>query len=136
MSTEHMKSTADYFEQILARVLSVQDTLAKDLNHFSDRDWSRVCQFNSALPKAHDRCIHEVIHEQVRIRPESEAVCAWDGSLTYRDLDFLSSQVAYHLNAHGVGPETCVALCFNKSVSEHLINRHPVAMTYGADCIL
>ncbi|PWY83154.1 nonribosomal peptide synthase Pes1 [Aspergillus sclerotioniger CBS 115572] len=115
MSTEHMKSIADYFEQILARVLSAQDTLAKDLNHFSDRDWSRVCKFNSAIPTAHDRCIHEVIHEQVLIRPESEAVCAWDGSLTYRDLDLLSSQVAYRLYAHGVGPETCVALCFNKS---------------------
>ncbi|RAK95786.1 nonribosomal peptide synthase Pes1 [Aspergillus ibericus CBS 121593] len=115
MSTEHMKSIADYFEQILARVLSLEDTLTRDLNHFSDRDWSRVCKFNSALPEAHDRCIHEVIQEQVLIRPESEAVCAWDGSLTYRDLDLLSSQVAYHLHAHGVGPETCVALCFNKS---------------------
>ncbi|PYI12597.1 non-ribosomal peptide synthetase [Aspergillus sclerotiicarbonarius CBS 121057] len=115
MSTEHMKSIADYFEQILARVLSVQDTLTRDLNHFSDRDWLRVCKFNSALPEAHNRCIHEVIHEQVLIRPESEAVCAWDGSLTYRDLDLLSSQLAYHLYSHGVGPETCVALCFNKS---------------------
>ncbi|GKZ38792.1 nonribosomal peptide synthase, partial [Aspergillus brasiliensis] len=115
MSTEHMKSVADYFEQILSRVLSAEDTAARDLNHFSDRDWSRVCKFNSTIPEAHDRCIHEVIHEQVLSCPESEAVCAWDGSLTYRDLDILSSQVAYHLHAHGVGPETCVALCFNKS---------------------
>ncbi|KAL3261959.1 hypothetical protein ABHI18_003269 [Aspergillus niger] len=115
MSTEHMKSVADYFEQILSRVLSAEDTAARDLNHFSDRDWSRVCNFNSTIPQAHDRCIHEVIHEQVLARPGSEAVCAWDGSLTYQDLDLLSSQVAYHLQAHGVGPETCVALCFNKS---------------------
>ncbi|GLA80039.1 nonribosomal peptide synthase [Aspergillus tubingensis] len=115
MSTEHMKSVADYFEQILSRVLSAEDTAARDLNHFSDRDWSRVCNFNSTTPQAHDRCIHEVIHEQVLARPESEAVCAWDGSLTYQDLDVLSSQLAHHLHAHGVGPETCVALCFNKS---------------------
>ncbi|PWY81945.1 nonribosomal peptide synthase Pes1 [Aspergillus heteromorphus CBS 117.55] len=114
-SMEHMKSIADYFEQILARVLSEDDSPAKDLNHFSDRDWSRVCKFNAVLPEAHDRCIHEVINEQVLLRPDDEAVCAWDGSLTFRDLDLLSSQVAYHLYEQGVRPETCVALCFDKS---------------------
>ncbi|PYH46246.1 nonribosomal peptide synthase Pes1 [Aspergillus saccharolyticus JOP 1030-1] len=115
MSTEHVKCVADYFEQILSRVLSPEDTAASDLNHFSDRDWARVCRFNSSMPVAYDRCIHEVIQEQVLTRPESEAVCAWDGSLTYKDLDLLSSQVAYQLYAQGVRPETCVALCFNKS---------------------
>ncbi|RAL11456.1 nonribosomal peptide synthase Pes1 [Aspergillus homomorphus CBS 101889] len=88
LSTEHVKCVADYFEQILARVLSAEDTAANDLTHFSDRDWARVCRFNSAMPVAYDRCIHEVIQEQVLVRPESEA---------------------------GVRPETCVALCFDKS---------------------
>lgn len=132
MSTEHMKSVADYFEQILSRVLSAEDTAARDLNHFSDRDWSRVCNFNSTTPQAHDRCIHEVIHEQVLARPESEAVCAWDGSLTYQDLDVLSSQLAHHLHAHGVGPETCVALCFNKSVSQP----SEIVMAFWPGCVI
>ncbi|PYH90319.1 nonribosomal peptide synthase Pes1 [Aspergillus ellipticus CBS 707.79] len=115
ISMEHMKSIADYFEQILAAVLSKDDSATKDLDHFSDRDWSRVCNFNSRLPVEHDRCIHEVIQDQALLRPESEAVCAWDGSLTYKELDRLSSQVAYYLYAQGVRPETCVALCFDKS---------------------
>lgn len=132
MSTEHMKSVADYFEQILSRLLSAEDTAARDLNHFSDRDWSRVCKFNSTTPQAHDRCIHEVIHEQVLARPESEAVCAWDGSLTYQDLDVLSSQLAHHLHAHGVGPETCVALCFNKSVSQP----SEIVMAFWPGCVI
>ncbi|RAH74069.1 nonribosomal peptide synthase Pes1 [Aspergillus aculeatinus CBS 121060] len=115
ISTEHVRCVADYFEVILAHLLSATDIAVKDVSHLSDRDWARICRFNSAMPESYDRCIHEVIQEQVLVRPDSEAVCAWDGSLTYRDLDLLSSQVAYHLFAQGVRPETCVALCFDKS---------------------
>lgn len=124
ISTEHVRCVADYFEVILAHLLSATDIAVKDVSHLSDRDWARICRFNSAMPESYDRCIHEVIQEQVLVRPDSEAVCAWDGSLTYRDLDLLSSQVAYHLFAQGVRPETCVALCFDKSVSCYLSKRY------------
>jgi non-ribosomal peptide synthetase component F len=42
-------------------------------------------------------------------------VCAWDGDLTYGELDALSSALAEHLAERGVGPEVFVPLCFEKS---------------------
>ncbi|KAK3360589.1 non-ribosomal peptide synthetase [Lasiosphaeria hispida] len=62
-----------------------------------------------------ERCIHHVIADQVHQRPDAEAVCAWDGSLTYHHLDAISSRLAAQLVQLGVRPETLVPLCFNKS---------------------
>jgi non-ribosomal peptide synthetase component F len=112
----HMKSIACYFEQVLDQAAFNQGIAVADTVCFSERDWSRICKSNSTIPQTHDRCIHEVIQEQGRLHPQREAVCAWDGSLTFEDLDHLASKVAYHLQCNGVGPETLVALCFDKSV--------------------
>jgi non-ribosomal peptide synthetase component F len=117
MSLEHMKSMSSYFQQTLTRVLAVDDIAVSNMKGISESDLSRISKYNSAALESYDRCIHEVIYEQALLRPEGEAVCAWDGSLTYRELELLASQLAYHLQAQGVGPEVRVALCFDKSVS-------------------
>ena len=117
MSAEQIKSMSNYFQQTLTRALEADDTVVSKLNGVLESDWTRICKFNAVTPESHDRCIHEIIQEQTLLQPESEAVCSWDGSLTYRELDQLASQLAYHLQAQGVGPEVRVALCFDKSVS-------------------
>ena len=49
--------------------------------------------------------------------PESTAILSWDGTLTYRELEHLSSRLAYHLiNKHNVGPHVTIPLCFEKSM--------------------
>lgn len=116
MSGEQMKSVANIFEQMLVRVLASENTAISQLNLFSENDWQRVCKWNSHTPQLYDRCIHEAIHDQALSGPDREAVCAWDGSLTYGELDELASKLACHLRMQGVGPEVRVALCFDKSV--------------------
>lgn len=115
---EQMKSIAHVFEQLLAKILAKDDTPVRVLEHFTDKDWQRICRWNASLPENYERCIHEAIEEQAILQPENEAICAWDGSLTFSELDQLASVLACHLQAHGVGPEVRVALCFEKSVSD------------------
>ncbi|QMW46378.1 hypothetical protein G4B11_009833 [Aspergillus flavus] len=115
MSTEHIISMSNYFQQTLTRVLVADDMIVSKLRGIVGSDWDRIYKFNAVTPETHDRCIHEIIHEQALLQPESEAVCAWDGSLSYRELDLLASQLAYYLQVQGVGPEVRVALCFDKS---------------------
>lgn len=112
-----MESVARYFEYLLHQTLESEETAVKDAACFLEHDLSRICKINSALPESSDRCIHDVIQEKARLHPRLEAVCAWDGDLTYEELDDLASRLAYHLRTHGVGPEARVALCFEKSVS-------------------
>ncbi|KAL6239813.1 hypothetical protein BDW75DRAFT_236072 [Aspergillus navahoensis] len=115
ISATQMESVARYFEHLLDQVLYSHDTVALDAGCFLEHDWARICEFNSVMPETCDRCIHDVIGEQARLHPQREAVCAWDGSLTYGELDGLASELAYRLKAHGVLPESLVALCFDKS---------------------
>ncbi|KAJ5107519.1 hypothetical protein N7456_004194 [Penicillium angulare] len=115
MSGEQMKSVANIFEAILAKALSTENPAISQLNLFSENDWQRIQKWNSHTPKLYDRCIHDAIRDQVTRGPDREAVCAWDGSLTYRELDVLASKLACHLRMQGVGPEARVALLFDKS---------------------
>jgi hypothetical protein len=117
MSGDQMKSVSNIFEQFLAKILSSENTAISQLNLFSENDWQRIRKWNSTIPQIYDRCIHEAIHDQMLSGREREAVCAWDGRLTYAELDHQASKLAYHLRMQGVGPETRVALCFDKSVS-------------------
>ncbi|KAE8357699.1 hypothetical protein BDV27DRAFT_164284 [Aspergillus caelatus] len=60
-------------------------------------------------------CIHEAILGNRARNPDLLAVSAWDGDLTYLDLDRLSSLLAKYLCASGLPPKTIVPLCFEKS---------------------
>ncbi|KAJ5429495.1 AMP-dependent synthetase/ligase [Penicillium cf. griseofulvum] len=115
MSGEQMKSIANIFDQLLAKVLSAENTAISQLNLFSENDWQRIQKWNSTIPQLHDRCIHEAIYDQMLSGPDREAVCAWDGSLTFAELDHQASKLACYLRMQGVGPEVRVALCFDKS---------------------
>lgn len=118
MSGEQMKSVALIFQQVLGKVLSTEKTAISKLNLFSENDWQRIQKWNSHTPKLYDRCIHEAIQDQAISDPNREAVCAWDGTLTFGELDHLASKLACHLRMQGVGPEIRVALLFDKSVSD------------------
>lgn len=61
-------------------------------------------------------CVDQLLRQQCEAHPESSALNAWDGSLSYRDLDQKSSRLATFLLQRGIGPEVIVRLCFDKSM--------------------
>src|SRR5712692_7255983 len=65
-----------------------------------------------AVPSA---TLPELFAAQVARTPDAVAVVFEDQSLTYGELDARSSQLAHHLRDLGVGPETVVALCVERS---------------------
>lgn len=117
MSTEQAQNVASTFDRILNIILLRPHTTIGKLNFFSERDKQQVGKWNSTPLEKVEQCVHEVIQEQALRRSESEAVCSWDGSFTYKELEKVASQLAGRLAQLGVGPEVCVPLCFDKSVS-------------------
>lgn len=59
--------------------------------------------------------MHDLISETFVRQPEAPAICAWDGDLSYRELDWAASSVAHHLVSLGIGPEAMVGFCMSKS---------------------
>lgn len=82
----------------------------------SDADRKKIYTWNQQLPQAEQACVHHDILEQCRARPEAPAICAWDGTLTYSELDTLSSAFAVQLQTLGVGPNVFVPILLERSL--------------------
>jgi amino acid adenylation domain-containing protein len=63
-----------------------------------------------------DRCVHELFEEQAELSPDAVAVVFGHQQLSYRELNQRANQLAHHLRALGVGPETLVGICVERSV--------------------
>ncbi|KAJ5279767.1 Nonribosomal peptide synthetases (NRPS) [Penicillium angulare] len=74
-----------------------------------------ILQWNTHTPESCERLVHDLISSQCHNYPAALAVHAWDGDLTYLELDQKSNTLAAHLIASGVGPELFVPLYFDKS---------------------
>lgn len=79
-------------------------------------DLEQIREWNGTLPNPVERSVHDMIQELARAQPTAPAVCAWDGELTYAELDQLSSRVACRLINLDIRPDTLVPLCFVKSI--------------------
>jgi non-ribosomal peptide synthetase component F len=77
--------------------------------------FERMLEWNREVPPAVDAFVHKLIQSQADRDPKSQAICSWDGNLTYDELEELSSRLANYLITQGVGPEVIVPLCFEKS---------------------
>jgi amino acid adenylation domain-containing protein len=63
-----------------------------------------------------DKLIHQLIEEQVARTPDAPAVVFEAESISYAELNRLSNQLAHYLESLGVGPDTLVAVCCDRSV--------------------
>jgi amino acid adenylation domain-containing protein len=63
-----------------------------------------------------ERCVHELFEEQVEKSPEAVAVVYEDQQVSYGELNRRANQLGHHLRGLGVGPETRVAICVERSV--------------------
>lgn len=79
-------------------------------------EWAQIKQWNQAVPEEYHACVHHVFEQQVDKQPDAPAVCAWDGDLTYDELDALSTKLGSHLASLGVKRGTYVPFCFEKSM--------------------
>ncbi len=63
-----------------------------------------------------ERCLHELFAEQAGRTPDAVAVAFEGESLTYAGLEARSDRLAHQLIALGVGPETRVGVCAERSL--------------------
>jgi amino acid adenylation domain-containing protein len=61
-------------------------------------------------------CIHQFFEAQVEKTPDAIAIIFNNHHLTYRDLNSRANQLAQHLQSLGVGAETLVGICIERSL--------------------
>lgn len=111
-------SIAATFKTIHELLIHHNDLSVGDLDIVSADDKKTMQLWNPVDPYCAERrsCMHHLVEFRAREAPTSEAICAWDGSLTYAELDRLSDFAAYKLRRAGVCPGIYVPFAFDKSL--------------------
>lgn len=107
------------FEHILNRVSSMTglDKPLIDLKAITTRDLEQIWRWNAKVPTStNEACIHEMVMERARRHPDLPAICAHDGSLTYQDLDDMSTRLAGEIIRQGIKPGSIVLVLIEKSM--------------------
>lgn len=100
---------------ISAIVESKPESCLSDLDLLSNHHIEQIQNWNSEVPQPVRQCLHSSFQYQARLRPNKQAVDAWDGEFTYEELDVLSSQLAFYLMSIGVEPNAKIPIWFEKS---------------------
>ena len=91
------------------RLLEISSLTAADLDFLTQSNDTTVGY--DLEPTLHGR-----FERQVESTPHATAVIFEDDAISYAELDAKAAQVAHLLRQHGVGPETRVAICMDRSI--------------------
>ncbi|KAK5988791.1 Nonribosomal peptide synthase atnA [Cladobotryum mycophilum] len=118
VSGSRLTRIANQFEHALCCLsdIKLREQRLWDTVSITPQDVKDIWAWNTPLPEPVEACVHDLINARVQLNPKAPAICAWDGDLTYGELDQLSTKLAYKLASMGVGPGKFVPLCFGKSM--------------------
>jgi amino acid adenylation domain-containing protein/non-ribosomal peptide synthase protein (TIGR01720 family) len=108
---------AGHFQQLLAGIVAQPDSSIATLPLITERERQQLLiEWNdTARDYARERCIHELFEAQVERVPAAVAVVDERQALTYAELNRRANQLAHHLQALGVGPDTPIGVCLDRS---------------------
>lgn len=115
LSDAHAANVLNTFIQALENIVDYPESMVSELSVISKADQQQILEWNSAMPEAINSCVHEVVAEQITLRPSAEAIRGWDADFTYSELEVHAGRLASYLSLYGVRPESFVCLCFEKS---------------------
>ena len=116
--------TADQRSQAIGHFLSVLDAFLADpaqpigrIDLLTSAEKERLLlDFNrTETPFSDNQTVSQLFEAQVQKTPNRTALEFFGQSLTYAELNVRANQLAHHLRALGVGPETLVGLCAERS---------------------
>ena len=84
----------------------------------SGQNWEIDAQvaLNTEDPEIINRCLHQLVEDQAKLRPDAMAISAWDAKFTYAQLNHSANLLAHHLlQTSSIQPDEFVHVCFEKS---------------------
>ncbi|WP_163335617.1 non-ribosomal peptide synthetase [Desulfopila sp. IMCC35008] len=112
------QSLIDLFSAILDAFLSDVNQPIETISRISKREMAGLVKLRRSAEtnRADSTLIPELFSRQAQLTPEAIAVIAGDQTLTYRELDTYSNNVAARLIRQGAGPDTLTGLCMTRSI--------------------
>ena len=108
---------ADHFTAMLTRLLAEPDARVDDAEILGTAERAELITFNdTAAEFPAEMTLHGLVEAQAARTPDAVAVTFEDTQLTYGELNARADAVAHRLGGLGVGPETLVAVCAERSL--------------------
>ncbi|MCM3904257.1 MAG: amino acid adenylation domain-containing protein [Pyrinomonadaceae bacterium] len=109
---------SSHFGALLESVVSGPEQQLSALQMLSNAELDQLLvEWNSTeRPYPNTQCIHELFEVQVARTPDAVAIIFQDQSMTYRELSARANQLAHRLQAMGVGPDSLVGICLERSL--------------------
>ena len=108
----------EHFHILLEGIVANPDQRLSDLPALTDSERHQlVVDWNDTRRDyPSKKCVHQLFEEQVEKTPDAIAIVFEDQQLTYNELNSRANQLAHYLRKHGVGPETFVDICMERSL--------------------
>jgi len=94
-----------------ARALAEQPILSEEERRKVLVEWN-----DTQVEYPQDACVHTLFEQQVAKTPNAVAVAFLDETVTYAELDARANRLAHHLRGLGVGVDTLVGVCVERSI--------------------
>lgn len=119
MTEEQAAGVANTFGQALRKLTASPKSTIQSIDLFNDRDYAQLVSWTGETTRSERdgarSTIHELVERHAHQTPAAQAVCAWDGELTYHQLMNESTKFAHYLINAGVGPRTVVPVVLDKN---------------------
>ncbi len=107
-----------HFQVLLEGIVTDPDRRISDLPVLTEAEKHQLLvEWNDTKTEyPRDKCVHELFGNQAERTPDAVAVLFENQQLTYRELNQRANQLAHYLWKFGVGPETLVGICVERSL--------------------
>ena len=106
-----------HFEMLLESIISHPEQKISAFKLLTAAEEQQLLVENNATEVEYrEGCIHELFEEQVERTPERVAVVSAGQQVTYGELNRRANQLAHYLRGMGVGAESLVGICVERSV--------------------
>ncbi|KAK8110192.1 uncharacterized protein PG998_006649 [Apiospora kogelbergensis] len=108
-------SLVELFRDGLNFVLNSASLPCSAFSGITKSDQAKILLANGQPYNVTRSCVHDQVVRMVGRQPDRTAIHAWDGELTYSELETTSRRLAAHLLREGLQPEETVGVCMDKS---------------------
>ncbi|KAL8344361.1 hypothetical protein RB601_004741 [Gaeumannomyces tritici] len=117
LSEREARNVSNTLKKALNSILEMPSGSIEGVDLFTDHDYAQVVAWANErdTPQPRSAVVHELVERNARESPQAIAIRAWDGELTYHQLDDLASRLAQRLMDAGVGHRDTVPLVLEKS---------------------
>jgi amino acid adenylation domain-containing protein/non-ribosomal peptide synthase protein (TIGR01720 family) len=106
------------YHTLLAGLVATPDCLVARLSLLQEAERQQLLRDWNATERRYpfEQTVHGLFEQQARRSPDRIALVHEDTCVTYGELDRRAEQLARYLSGLGVGPETLIGLCVDRSV--------------------